>query len=135
MVFASTDNEHCLKAWNATSEMEGGLGGVHVPMISDMNHKLSRDYGVLVEEEGVAQRALFIIDPKGMIRNITVNDADVGRSVDEAKRILKESGTDFEDTYGTFDNIPFDDEKTYALMSRGDTKGVFQLEGAGIAVI
>ncbi|MBZ9713888.1 DNA polymerase III subunit alpha [Deinococcus multiflagellatus] len=53
--------------------------------------------------------------------------------LDEAKRILKESGTDFEDTYGTFDNIPFDDEKTYALMSRGDTKGVFQLEGAGIA--
>ncbi|GGK96054.1 DNA polymerase III subunit alpha [Deinococcus radiotolerans] len=53
--------------------------------------------------------------------------------LDEAKRILKESGTDFEDRYGTFDDIPFDDARTYELLSRGDTKGVFQLEGAGIA--
>ncbi|WP_291423440.1 DNA polymerase III subunit alpha [Deinococcus sp.] len=53
--------------------------------------------------------------------------------LDEAKRILRESGTDFGEKYGTFDDIPFDDEKTYELMSRGDTKGVFQLEGAGIA--
>ncbi|RJF73879.1 DNA polymerase III subunit alpha [Deinococcus cavernae] len=53
--------------------------------------------------------------------------------LDEAKRILRESGTDFEEKYGNFDNIPFDDAPTYELMSRGDTKGVFQLEGAGIA--
>lgn len=53
--------------------------------------------------------------------------------LDEAKRILRESGTDFDERYGNFDNIPFDDAKTYELMSRGDTKGVFQLEGAGIA--
>ncbi|WP_119674022.1 DNA polymerase III subunit alpha [Deinococcus sp. RM] len=53
--------------------------------------------------------------------------------LDEAKRILKESGTDFEERYGTFDDIPFDDARTYELLSRGDTKGVFQLEGAGIA--
>jgi len=53
--------------------------------------------------------------------------------LDEAKRILKESGADFEARYGTFDDIPFDDARTYELLSRGDTKGVFQLEGAGIA--
>ncbi|MDK2012393.1 MULTISPECIES: DNA polymerase III subunit alpha [unclassified Deinococcus] len=53
--------------------------------------------------------------------------------LDEAKRILRESGTDFEAKYGTFDDIPFDDARTYELLSRGDTKGVFQLEGAGIA--
>lgn len=52
--------------------MEGGLGGVHVPLMSDSNHKISRDYGVLLEDEGVAERALFIIDPKGNIRNITI---------------------------------------------------------------
>jgi hypothetical protein len=68
--------------------MEGGLGGVHVPLISDCNQKLSRDYGVLIEDEGVAERALFIIDPKGKVRSMTINDADVGRSVDEAQRIL-----------------------------------------------
>ena len=64
VVFASTDSKYSLKAWNGTCDLEGGLGGVHVPMISDSNHKLSRNYGVLDEEEGVAQRALFIIDPR-----------------------------------------------------------------------
>ncbi|TDE86400.1 DNA polymerase III subunit alpha [Deinococcus sp. S9] len=49
--------------------------------------------------------------------------------LDEAKRIMRESkGVEID-----FDAIPFDDEKTFELLSRGDTKGVFQLEGAGIA--
>jgi peroxiredoxin (alkyl hydroperoxide reductase subunit C) len=78
--------------------MEGGLGGVHVPLISDCNHKLSRDYGVLIEDEGVAERALFVIDPKGNIRSMTINDADVGRSVDEAQRIL--DALIFKDEFG-----------------------------------
>lgn len=98
VVFASTDSEHCLKAWNCTSDIEGGLNGVHVPLISDCNHKISKDYGVLIEEEGTAQRALFIIDPKGMIRSITVNDADVGRSVDETLRVL--DALAFKDEFG-----------------------------------
>jgi alkyl hydroperoxide reductase subunit AhpC len=98
VAFASTDSEFCLRAWNAASEMEGGLGGVHVPLISDCNHKLSRDYGVLIEDEGVPERALFIIDPKGKIRSMTINDADVGRSVDEAQRIL--DALVFKDEFG-----------------------------------
>lgn len=98
VAFASTDSEHCLKAWNATSDMEGGLGGVHVPLISDCNHALSKKYGVLIEEEGVAQRALFIIDPKGVARSITINDVDVGRSVDEAQRVL--DALRFKDEFG-----------------------------------
>lgn len=71
---------------------------MHVPLISDSNHKLSRDYGVLVEESGTAQRALFIIDPKGIIRGITINDADVGRSVEETQRIL--DALAFKDEFG-----------------------------------
>jgi peroxiredoxin (alkyl hydroperoxide reductase subunit C) len=78
--------------------MEGGLGGVHVPLMSDSNHKISRDYGVLLEEQGVAERALFIIDPKGNVRNITISDADVGRSVDETLRII--DALAFKDEYG-----------------------------------
>ncbi|KAK3092148.1 cTPxI, partial [Teratosphaeriaceae sp. CCFEE 6253] len=88
VVFCSTDSEHCLKAWNAASELEGGLGGVHIPLLSDCNHTIAKDYGVLNVEQGVAQRALFIIDPKGIVRAVTVNDADVGRSVDETQRVL-----------------------------------------------
>lgn len=98
VVFASTDSQYCLKAWNNTGELEGGLGGVHVPLISDSSHKLSRDYHVLNEDEGVAERALFIIDPKGIIRNVTVSDADIGRSVDETQRIL--DALAFKDEFG-----------------------------------
>lgn len=98
VVFCSTDSEHCLKAWNATSGMEGGLGGVHVPLVSDCNQRISRDYGVLIEDQGVAQRALFIIDPKGTIRSISINDADVGRSVDETQRVL--DALVFKDNFG-----------------------------------
>jgi peroxiredoxin 2/4 len=98
VVFASTDSEHCLKAWNSTSEMEGGLGGVHLPMIADSTHELSKSFGVLIEEQGVAQRALFIIDPRGVVRAITVNDADVGRSVDETQRVL--DALVFKDEFG-----------------------------------
>lgn len=78
--------------------MEGGLGGAHVPLMSDCNHKITKDYGVLIEDTGVAQRALFIIDPKGVVRCITVNDADVGRSVDEAQRVL--DALVFKDEFG-----------------------------------
>ncbi|KAK6438331.1 cTPxI [Oleoguttula sp. CCFEE 5521] len=98
VAFASTDSEVCLKAWNNASDMEGGLGGVHVPLISDSNHQLCKDYGVLIENEGIAQRALFIIDPRGIIRGITVNDADIGRSVDEAQRVL--DALVFKDEFG-----------------------------------
>jgi peroxiredoxin (alkyl hydroperoxide reductase subunit C) len=98
VVFVSTDTELCLRAWNHTNEMEGGLGGVHVPLMSDSNHKISRDYGVLLEDQGVAERALFIIDPKGNVRNITISDADVGRSVDETLRII--DALAFKDEYG-----------------------------------
>ncbi|TKX18404.1 peroxiredoxin TSA1-A [Elsinoe australis] len=98
VAFISTDSEHSLRAWNHTSEMEGGLGGVHLPLVSDCNHKVSRQYGVLIEGEGVAQRGLYIIDPKGIVRNISINDADVGRSVDETLRLI--DALQFKDSYG-----------------------------------
>jgi peroxiredoxin (alkyl hydroperoxide reductase subunit C) len=50
---------------------------------------ISRDYGVLLEDEGIALRGLFIIDPKGIIRQITVNDLPVGRSVEETVRLIQ----------------------------------------------
>ena len=127
VVFASTDSEHCLKAWNATSDMEGGLGGVHVPLISDCSHKLSRDYGVLFEEEGTSQRALFIIDPKGALRGITVNDADVGRSVDETLRVL--DALIFKDEFG--EGCPVDwkkGDKGIDLATKNSIEGPVELK-------
>jgi alkyl hydroperoxide reductase subunit AhpC len=58
-------------------------------MASDMTKKVASDYGILIEEEGVALRGLFIIDPEGIIRYSVVHDLNVGRSVDETLRVLK----------------------------------------------
>lgn len=68
---------------------EGGLGGLHYPLLSDYKKNISRDYGVLLEPMGVALRGLFIINPEGIVRQVTVNDLPVGRSVDEVLRLVK----------------------------------------------
>lgn len=98
LLFASTDNLDSLRAWNNTGIMEGGLGGVHMPLISDTNHRLSRAYGVLNEEMGLANRAFFLIDPTGTIRAISSNDAYVARNVSEVLRLL--DALIFKDEYG-----------------------------------
>jgi alkyl hydroperoxide reductase subunit AhpC len=86
----STDSTYSHFAWASQPRKEGGLGpDLKLPLIADRNQKISRDYGVLIEEEGVALRGLFIIDPKGILRQITVNDLPVGRSVDETVRLIK----------------------------------------------
>lgn len=57
-------------------------------MASDRTRTVSRDYGVLIEEEGISLRGLFIIDPEGIIRYSVVHDLSVGRSADETLRVL-----------------------------------------------
>jgi alkyl hydroperoxide reductase subunit AhpC len=69
---------------------QGGLGpDLKLPLLADRSMKISRDYGVLIEDEGIALRGLFIIDPAGTLRQITVNDLPVGRSVEETVRLIK----------------------------------------------
>jgi peroxiredoxin (alkyl hydroperoxide reductase subunit C) len=70
VVFASTDSEYSLLAWTAASRKDGGLGKIDLPLLSDKNHAISKDYGVLIEEEGIALRGLFLIDPAGTIRQV-----------------------------------------------------------------
>ncbi|KAA8901578.1 thioredoxin-like protein [Sphaerosporella brunnea] len=98
VVFASVDSEYSLLAWASTARKDGGLGNVNIPLLSDRNHKISKAYGVLLEEEGVALRGLFIIDPKGVVRQITINDLPVGRSVDETIRLV--DAFQFTEKYG-----------------------------------
>lgn len=62
---------------------------LQLPLVADKSHKISRSYGVLIEDEGVALRGLFIIDPKGILRQITVNDLPVGRDVEETIRLVQ----------------------------------------------
>uniref|UniRef100_A0A023FFW7 thioredoxin-dependent peroxiredoxin n=1 Tax=Amblyomma cajennense TaxID=34607 RepID=A0A023FFW7_AMBCJ len=89
VVAVSIDSHFTHLAWANTPRKNGGLGGVNIPMLSDLNKTISRDYGVLLEGPGVALRGLFIIDPKGIVRQITINDLPVGRSVDETLRLVK----------------------------------------------
>lgn len=85
----STDSVFTHRAWIKTPREENGLGDIKYPLAADQNHKVSRDYGVLIEEEGIAMRGLFIIDPEGIVRYQVVTDDNVGRSVDETLRVLQ----------------------------------------------
>lgn len=84
----SIDSIHSHRAWIKTSREQGGLGGLNYPLASDITKQVSRDYGILIEEEGIALRGLFIIDPEGILRYQVVCDLNVGRSVDETIRVL-----------------------------------------------
>lgn len=89
VLFASTDSEYTHLAWTNVARKDGGLGPINIPLLADRNLSLSRDYGVLLEDEGIALRGIFLIDPKGTLRQITINDLPVGRSVDESFRLLE----------------------------------------------
>lgn len=84
VIGASVDSVHSHKAWS-----EGSLGQMKYPLISDISHRISRDYGVLLEDKGISLRGLFIIDPEGNLRSYVVNDLSVGRNVDEVHRVLQ----------------------------------------------
>ncbi|MBY9080844.1 peroxiredoxin [Paenibacillus sp. HN-1] len=85
----SVDSIHSHKAWINASKEAGGLGQINFPLASDITKKVAADYGVLIEEEGVALRGLFIIDPEGELKYQVVNHNDVGRSVEETLRVLQ----------------------------------------------
>lgn len=85
----STDSVHSHKAWIHTPRNQNGLGDLAFPLASDITKQVAREYGVLIEEEGIALRGLFIIDPDGILRYAVVHDLNIGRSVDETLRVLE----------------------------------------------
>ncbi len=85
----STDSVFSHRAWINTPRAANGLGAIEYPLASDTSLKTARDYGVLVEEDGIAMRGLFIVDPEGVLRYSVVTDMNVGRSVDETLRVLQ----------------------------------------------
>ena len=86
----SVDSPFVHKAWEDTKREDGGLGGsLNYPLLSDLNKKAAGDYGILLENEGVALRGLFLINPEGIVVHSTINSLSVGRSVSEAMRVLK----------------------------------------------
>ncbi|KAL7990570.1 hypothetical protein Chor_014000, partial [Crotalus horridus] len=89
VVAVSVDSHFCHLAWINTPRKTGGLGHMNIPLLSDLTKQISRDYGVLIESSGLALRGLFIIDPNGIIKHLSVNDLPVGRSVEETLRLVK----------------------------------------------
>jgi peroxiredoxin (alkyl hydroperoxide reductase subunit C) len=87
----STDSEFVHLAWR---RQHPDLKDLPFPMLSDIKRELSQAFGVLDQNEGVALRATFVVDPEGIIRFVTVNDLNVGRNPQEVLRVLDALQTD-----------------------------------------
>jgi alkyl hydroperoxide reductase subunit AhpC len=88
---ASTDSEYVHLAWR---QHKAELNNLPFPMLADVKRELSVALGILDPQEGVAQRATFIVDPEGIIRFTMVTDLSVGRNVNEVLRVLDALQTD-----------------------------------------
>lgn len=116
----STDSEYSHLAWANTNRNEGGLGpNLKLKLVADKSMKIARDYGVLLEDAGVALRGLFLIDPKGTLRQITINDLPVGRSVDETIRLIK--AFQFVEEHGEVCPANWDEDKNAATIKPDPT--------------
>ena len=84
----STDTHFVHKAWHDHSER---ISKITYPMLADPTHALSRDFEVYIEENGLAERGSFIVNPEGKIVVYEVNAGNVGRNADELLRRLQAS--------------------------------------------
>ncbi|XP_053451864.1 thioredoxin-dependent peroxide reductase, mitochondrial-like [Nycticebus coucang] len=89
VVGVSVDSHFTHLAWINTPRKNGSLGHMNIALLSDLTKQISRDNGVLLEGPGLALRGLFIIDPNGVIKHLSVNDLPVGRSVEETLCLVK----------------------------------------------
>jgi len=82
----STDTHFTHKAWHDSSET---IGKLTYPMLADPTHAISRNFEVLIEEDGVAERGTFVIDPDGKIQIVELNAGNIGRNAEELLRKVK----------------------------------------------
>ncbi|WP_226470353.1 alkyl hydroperoxide reductase subunit C [Luteimonas panaciterrae] len=82
----STDTHFAHKAWHDTSD---AIGKVKYPLVGDPTAKLARAFDVLIEEEGLALRGTFIINPEGVIKTAEIHDNGIGRDASELLRKIK----------------------------------------------
>ena len=84
LLAASVDSLESHRVWR-----DHGLGDLPYPWLADPDKKLAERFGVLHGDTGLALRATFIINPDGILKHLSINDAPVGRSLDEVLRTLK----------------------------------------------
>jgi peroxiredoxin (alkyl hydroperoxide reductase subunit C) len=79
----STDTHFTHKAWHDTSDT---IGKIQYPMIADPTGTLTRNFDVMIEEEGLALRGTFVVDPEGLIKLCEIHDNGIGRDASELLR-------------------------------------------------
>jgi alkyl hydroperoxide reductase subunit AhpC len=94
VVGCSTDSHFTHREFALKPRDQGGLAPLSIPLLADITHNIAKSYGVLVTNpedafNGLSLRGTFIIDDKGVLRHSQVNDASVGRNIDETLRLLK----------------------------------------------
>ena len=97
VIGVSVDSHFSHFAWKETKVENGGIGNIQFPLVADIKKEISRDYGVLFDQS-VALRGLFLIDKEGVIRHSVISDLPLGRSVDEALRMV--DALQFTDEHG-----------------------------------
>lgn len=87
VVAVSIDSQFSHHAWRNTPVEKGGIGAVQFPMVADVNHEITRAYGV-EHPASIALRASFLIDKEGIVQHQVVNNLPLGRNVDEMLRLV-----------------------------------------------
>jgi len=82
----STDTHFTHKAWHDASDT---IRKIQYPMIGDPTGAITRNFGVMIEEAGLAERGTFVMDPAGKIQIIEINAGGVGRDASELLRKIK----------------------------------------------
>ncbi|NLX56522.1 MAG: peroxiredoxin [Planctomycetaceae bacterium] len=124
----SIDSQYTHLAWRNTPRSEGGIGKIEYPLIADLNKSISQAFDVLVPD-GVALRGLFLIDKSGIVRHQVVNDLSLGRSVDEALRMVK--ALQFVETHGEVCPANWQEGKATIKPSPSASKEFFGAEYKG----
>jgi peroxiredoxin (alkyl hydroperoxide reductase subunit C) len=84
VIGCSVDSVHSHRRW-----VKDDLGNLGYPLIGDVTKRVSRDYGVLLEDKGIATRGTFVIDPEGKIQYMGIHNLDVGRDSKEILRVVQ----------------------------------------------
>ncbi|CAM3563155.1 MULTISPECIES: alkyl hydroperoxide reductase subunit C [Halomonas] len=82
----STDTHFTHKAWHDSSDT---IGKLQYPMIADPTLRISRNFEVLIEDAGLAERGTFVVDPDGKIQIVEINAGNIGRNAEELLRKVK----------------------------------------------
>jgi len=87
VIGVSIDSQFTHLAWKSSPVVAGGIGNINYPLVADLDKSISQKYGVLLPE-GIALRGTFLIDKEGIIRHMVLNDLPLGRSIEEAIRMV-----------------------------------------------